>query len=143
MSRIGNDQATSVVFIAEGKEANVSVSRLDGDRFVLSMQEAVDACGAFSKRKELGRQFDDLLSRIAQWLHPRVARIESAHLAIRDGRLVLVVMQRAEPFDRQLCEELVEFDLELANDPGLDLIKLDVLTIPHVPLDAASAFVAP
>jgi hypothetical protein len=65
-----------------------------------------------------------------EWSQQHSRAIRSSHLTIRDSGLLFVVVQTGRTFDQELCDDLVDLDLAIANDPELDLIRLDVLAVP-------------
>ena len=119
----------------------VLVSNVNGDRFVLSMQQAVDACGAFSRSMDLSKQIGLLSQKLADWSRKQMGAIRSAHLTIRDSRLSFVVVQKGVEFDEQLSDALTELDFEIADDPELDLIRLDTIAIPNASPESLAAFI--
>jgi hypothetical protein len=44
--------------------------------------------------------------------------------------MLFVVILRSESFDGPVEDDLTDLDIEIAQDPGLDLIRLDVLALP-------------
>jgi hypothetical protein len=126
--------------IFEGEKGRVLVNHLNGDRFVLSIQEVVNACGAFSRQADLSKQAELLFQKLGEWSCQRSDVIRSSHLTIRDSSLLFVVVQKGRAFDQGLCDDLVGLDLDIAGDPSLDLIHLDVLAIPAATPEAVAAF---
>lgn len=126
--------------IFEGVPGQVVVNQLDGDRFVLSVQEVVNACGAFSRQRDLSTQAQLLFKKLGEWSSERRTSIRSSHLTIRDSGLLFVVVQNGRVFDQKLCDDLVDLDLAIAGDSSLDLIHLDVLAIPAAVPEAMAAF---
>ena len=135
------ESTSSVRFrIFEGDSGQVVVNQLDGDRFVLSVQEVVNACGAFSRQRDLSKQAQLLFEKLGEWSRARSTSIRSSHLTFRDSGLLFVVVQAGRAFDRKLCDDLVDLDLVIAGTPELDLIHLDVLAIPAAVPEAMAAF---
>jgi hypothetical protein len=97
----------------------------------------------FDKFKGFSDQLRDLVQLLVEWLGEHKAKIKSAQFAFRDGGGILfLVMQKERTFDQQLSDSLTDLDLAIATNKELDLIELDVLLIPPVSPEAASAFIA-
>lgn len=93
---------------------------------------AVHGCRPPDDRKQFDAQFHELLAVLRGWLEVHREKIKSARLAVRDADLLFLVMQKQARFDPELAEALSELDLQVANSPKLNLIDLEVLTVPPV-----------
>lgn len=134
----------SYVLLDEAMEGEVRVRRKNRDMFFMTLGEAVAVCADFAKDKnDFTAQVTDLLDALSEWVTQRRDGIKSAHLTFRPDRSVFfVVMQKETPFDAKLSEELTDLDINVANDPAFDRLKLDVLLIPAVSRDSANAFLS-
>ena len=138
-----NDTKTvKTIQIFEGDSGQVLINQLNGDRFVLSIQEVINASGAFSRQRDLSKQFDILFQKLGEWSSLRRDAIRSSHLTIRDSGFLFVVVQKGTAFDEPLSNDLTDLDLEIAENRDLDLISLDVLAIPNSSSESLAAFIS-
>jgi hypothetical protein len=133
---------SSIILLDEDRYENVYVIPKDRDKFILTVEEAVRACRAQANQAAFQCQFRDLLDELTDWVKARRARMQAAHLMIRDSGMLLVVMQKGKEFDRELADELTELDLHVANAESYKLIDLDVMAVPYVSHDSLTAFLS-
>lgn len=120
---------------------DITVVPEDEDRFILSVEAAVKACQAHDKTVRFSKQFSESLQkRLAAWISERQEKIFKAFLTIRENGLLFVVVMRGAHYDRAFEDELSNLDLEIANDPELDLIHLDVIALPESSASAYGSF---
>ena len=136
----------SLVLLDESHDpaTQVRVSRKTRDMFFLSLGEAVEACSAFVTSKiDFSNQMADLLDLLSAWVTERKERIKAAHLTLRrDNSVLFVVTQKEVRFDEALSDDLTRLDIDVANNPAFELITLDVLAIPAVSAESATAFLS-
>ncbi len=117
----------------------VTVTPMDQSRFVIKVRRAVEILQQADRAELFGRQFDVLLSSLAQWLQDR-RDIAFAFLTQRDGALAFVVVRTDSKFDDQFEDALSDLDYQIANDPDLNLVKMDAIGLPFVSRDAVNSF---
>jgi hypothetical protein len=115
----------------------------DQDRFVLTIEEAVKACRAYERTRSFENQFNILLRRLAHWIDEHRDLVRIGYLTVRDAGLLFLVVTKAAEYDRKLEDDLTDLDLEVANDPNLDLIRLSVLAIPPTGPEAIRSYLSP
>jgi hypothetical protein len=125
-------------------ETRVQVLRKSRDRFFLSLNEAVQACGMFARHKnDYSDQVSDLLDLLHKWVEGHRGQIRAAHVTIRPrGDLLFVVVQKGLQFDENLSSDLTQLDLDVANTDAYELVNLDVLALPAVSRESANAFLS-
>ena len=113
------------------------------DRFLLTVEQAVRACKASDRALRFSKQFEQLLTRkLPEWIATNRASISSAHLTIRETDILFVVVQSSVEMDPQLVDSLTALDISIACDEAFDLIQLNVLSLPLVAREGASAFLS-
>lgn len=120
----------------------VTVTPENRDRFALTVRRAVKACRDAVAEDEFGLQLDILLKRLAEWLARR-DDVRSAYFTMRDGRFVFLTVRRAAEHDPAFEDSLSELDIEIANDPALERIRMDTIALPPVSDDTLSSFLDP
>lgn len=130
----------SAIQLRFGENDRVVVTPENEDRFALTMDEAVKACRAWESHQRFERQFRILIDVLKEWVQRHHDRVSQAHVTIRDGGLLFLVVMRKSHHDETLDESLTELDIEIANDPDLDLIRLSVLAIPNASEDNIASF---
>ena len=84
----------SLVALVEGKHDNLKVVKLDGDQFILTAQQAVNACSAASDAVLFQAQFRDLLDKLYDWVEARKEKISSAFISTSQEGILLLIVQR-------------------------------------------------
>lgn len=123
--------------------SQVIVTPQDEDRFLLSVQEAAEACRAGNKAILFKRQFGRLLKRLALWLGQYEEGVSRAFVTIRDAGLLFLVVQKTKAYDRDFENALTSLDIEIARDSNLDMVNLSVLALPSTSEDSYQSFAAP
>ena len=135
-------QKRSVVALVEGTNDDLKVVRLDGDRFIITAQQAIDACSLASSAARFQPQFHDLMDTLYSWIERRKAKISSAFVSIGKEGILFLVVQRKIKADFDLEDELVELDLKIATDNKLDLIPFNTLLVPQVSEEVLQSFLS-
>lgn len=123
-------------------DGTVRVIPSDQDLMILSVNEAINACRAFTEATRFKVQFDTLLNTIGKWLTTNQSSVAQAFLTTRDAGLLLLVVMKGEKYDSALEKEITELDIRIANDPDCQLIDLSVLAIPNCPKDSLQSFLS-
>lgn len=111
------------------------------DLFLLTVQEAVNACGAWGKMAAFQSQMKDLIGRLNQWVSARPDKIRDAYFSVKaGGGLFFLVVTKGKKFDSALEDELSDLDMEVANSADLDLLRLSVLAVPDSPAEVVDSF---
>lgn len=127
----------------EDRDGIVVVTSDDEDRFAITVKEAIHACRVYQREEIFAHQFNILLKRLAIWLRTRQDEVADAFVTVRDNGLLFLVVRKSPHYDAGFEDDLTELDLEVAQDPNLDLIRLSVLAIPHASDDAIASFLVP
>ena len=99
---------SSIVLYEDGAERDVLVYLKDNDKFVLTAQDAVRACRAWDKGVQFGRQFEDLLNRLSQWVAENRSHISTAKLNVRQNDILFVDTQKTVERDDVLADRLTD-----------------------------------
>lgn len=126
----------------ENVDGRVKVILPGSDIMVLQMDAAVQACRAFHKQVIFGDQLKMLLQGLAEWIHTRVDMLSDAYLTVRDAGLLFVVVRKNRPYDSDFEDNLTDLDVEVANNPDYNLIKMDVLALPNSSDESIKSFVS-
>ncbi len=117
----------------------ITVTPMDQSRFVIKVRRAVEILQQADRVELFEKQFDVLLTSLAQWLEQR-SDIAFAFLTQREGALAFVVVRTDSKFDDQFEDSLSDLDYRIANDPDLNLLKMDAIGLPLVSRDAVNSF---
>jgi hypothetical protein len=140
----GIDQATGWTHLClDDDTPGVVVTTKEGDRFILTLDEAIRACKSAEKATDYMRQFQGVLDRVTSWLTSHADGIELAYLTLGADGLDFTVVLRSMTFERDIEEDLTELDIEIAQHKEFDLIRLNVLSLPRCSDDNLGAFVRP
>jgi hypothetical protein len=110
-------------------------------RFDIQKDIAIEVLQKAHESQRFGQQFGLLLDRLAQWIKTQEERISHAIVTLQDGSLAFVVIQKSGKYDEQFQDDLADVDLEIANDPDLDLIQLKTIVLPSVAGDSLQSFI--
>ena len=115
------------------KDRQVVVSPADEDRYVLTVQEAIDACRAYAPadRARVQKSFHSLLNDLGAWVNKRGSAIARAHVTIRDRGFLFLVVTRRSDYNDDFEDELTDLDVRIARDPKYDGVRLSVLAVPN------------
>ena len=125
------------------KERQVSITPEDQDRFCTTVEEAIKACKADDRSVKFGRQFKDLLDLLASWVMEHRELLKSAFVTIRDTEILFLPVTKSKSYDREFEDKLTGLDVEIAQSPSLDLIRLSVLALPNVLKQGIQSFLNP
>lgn len=125
----------------DGGIDDVCVTTSDGDRFMLSVDEAIASCRFGDQLRQFIEQVGGVTDRLDAWLLQHRGKIDRAYLHIgRDG-LDFIAVQRGMAMDPEIQDSLTELDLEIAHNQAFDLIRMDVTALPYCSENASSSFV--
>ncbi len=123
---------------AEGD--TVHVTPRNQKRFEIQKDRAIEILQREKDAELFQQQFALLLERLAEWIQGRETKIANAIVTLQDDRLTFVVVRSEAPYDEQFQDDLADLDVDIANDPDLDLIKLKTLALPIVGGEALRSF---
>jgi hypothetical protein len=127
----------------EDKDGLVVVTPEDEDRFSITVEAAIRACQVDQKDAIFRFQFKRMLNQLAAWLTARSEHVAKAFVSVREVGLLFLVVRKARNNDAFFEDDLTDLDLQIAQDPDLDLIRLSVLAIPCSPDEAVESFLMP
>lgn len=124
----------------DGNET-IRVTPRDQDRFEISKDQAIDVLQINEEHRILfGKQFNLLLSELADWIDDHIASIKVAYVTMRDASFLFVVVKRDPLFDLEFEDHLSDLDFRLANDTALDLVSINTMSLPPTSADSLQSF---
>ncbi len=124
-------------------EDTIEVTGQDTRRFKVQKDVAIKVLRAVQDKGRAFSQIDLLLERIGRWTSERREKLRDIYLTVQDSSFLLVLVQQAARHDDELEEALSELDVEIANDPDFELLKLNAILLPPVTEDALMSFLDP
>jgi hypothetical protein len=125
------------------KDGTVTVTPREQDRFVLKMRRAIEILQQAGEAERFHDQFNLLLRMLAEWLRSHQDAVAKAYLTDRDGALAFVVVRTSCEYDDDFEDVVSELDFRVANDPDLNLLKMDVIALPLATDAAITSFIDP
>lgn len=120
----------------------VTVSPEDENRFCIKVRRAIEILQQADRKEEFREQFNLLLRVLARWLNDQ-HDIDKAFLTQRDGALAFVLVRKSSAYDEDFEDALSDLDFNVANDPDLNLIRMDAIALPNVSESAVGSFLDP
>lgn len=122
-------------------EGKIVVTPSDGDRFVVKIGKAIELLRQ-RDRTQFDDQFKLLMRQLGAWLkeHKNWSR---ALITGGEGVLRFIVVRKDVTADDEMTDALSDLDFEIANDPDLNLIKLNATALPRVSDEALQSFLDP
>lgn len=128
--------------LVEGEHDDIQVVRLTGDRFVLTVETALEVLSLASDGVRFQAQFTELMNRMYSWVDSHRDSISAAYLSVSVEGLTLLVVQRDVPTDHELEEEMVELDIDVVNSGEFDLVPFNTLLVPRVDESVLQSFLS-
>ena len=119
----------------------VEVTPRNQKRFNIQKDLAIEVLQKAKESERFDKQFALLLERLAQWINDQSDKIAHGIITLQDGSLAFVAIQHSGKYDEQFQDALADVDLEIANDPDLDLIQLKTIALPNVSGESLSSFI--
>jgi hypothetical protein len=134
----GNQDADSAVLIDWYAEDDVvRVTPRNQQRFEVQKDHAIHVLQLASHAES---QIKFLMSVLAEWVEQHLGNVEKACLTIRDDRFAFLVISHQVECDDDLEDAVSDLDFDIANDPNLDLIRLNAMVLPPASDDARNSF---
>ena len=109
-------------------------------RFDIQKDRAIQILQRESNKDQFHQQFSLLLDRLAEWIRVHQDKIAHAILTLHEGSLAFVVVHKTARYDEHFQDDLADLDVNIANDPDLDILKMKTLALPHVTGEALRSF---
>ena len=116
-------------------DRRVVVTTADQDRFVTTVQLAVEALQLYENRKVISAEIEKMFSVVADWAHQNADRIHSVYVGSHELQIVAFVIPAADYFDFDLAAKVAELSQTLSRQfPKLQTDALEVIgeTADHV-----------
>ena len=111
------------------------------DRFMVTFQQAINACGAWLKVGAFEAQMKALMARLGAWVADRRGAVRGGYLSAKaGGGLFFMVVTAGTAYDPETEDALTDLDIEVANSPDYDMIRMSVLAIPDCPAECVDSF---
>jgi hypothetical protein len=81
-----------------------------------------------------------LLEKLSGWMRDNASRTSAGYLTLRDAKFAFIVISRSVECDDDLEGSLSELDFQIANDPDLDVIRMNAFVLPPVSREALNSF---
>ena len=117
------------------------VTTREGDRSVCSFEDIAKPCGFVENGKESRSQFAEFFQELNSWLDPRASKLDRVYLSFGESGLNLTVVLKGFECDRRFDDELIDFDIAVAQDPRFERIRLHCLSLPFCSEDSVRSFV--
>ncbi|HUT10219.1 MAG TPA: hypothetical protein VMY42_06965 [Thermoguttaceae bacterium] len=134
--------ASKVVQLHWNMDGLVTVTPEDEDRFSIKVSRVIEILQQAKRPDDFKQQFNLLLRILAGWLAGQPG-VGEAFVTLRDGALAFVVVRNSCKYDEQFEDALSELDFDCANDPDLNLIRMDAIALPPASASALSSFLDP
>lgn len=115
----------------------VRVFPRDQQRFEIQKDKAI---GALQLASNAELQLDYLLDRLAIWIRAHESHLRDAWLTLRNDRFVFLAISKAPEYNEDLEDAVSDLDLAIANDPDLNLLRMNAMVLPPASTDALSSF---
>lgn len=126
------------------RQEKVLIEPENGDRFLMTMQDAVHACQFEEEKvKEFRAQFRLLVEHLKGWMQKHRDKIRRAFLTTRENQILFLVERNQVRYDLEFEQELAQLLLQIAQDAHCSLIRLDAMPIPPVTESQRDAFLSP
>lgn len=125
------------------QDGSVVVIPEDESRFVITVGEAIRACRAFDAQLQFERQFKEVLNKLGAWVTTHKAEVSRAYITSRDTGLLFLVVRNVVEYGREFEDALTDLDVDVAQNPNLDLVQLSVLAIPKASDESVASFLNP
>jgi hypothetical protein len=120
-------------------DGRVSVVGKDKHRFLITMQQAAEACARGHEQIVFVEELTTLLGRVHAWLQEHSSRVSAAYFAVVERRLVVFVMPAGSHMDLELSDEIAALEVDLFHD--FSNVRCEVKQIPGHDPRAIQAFV--
>ncbi|MEK6238849.1 MAG: replication protein [Planctomycetales bacterium] len=132
----------SLILVNECEEGDIQFVTKKDDKFMVTTQDALNACKATENSVRFTHQFQDLVDHLYEWTTERLSQIATAYLTVRQDDVLFLIVQKDVPYNKQLSDDLTALDLEVVNSDLYDLVEMNVLSIPCVSRESAQTFMA-
>lgn len=137
---ISSETKSAWLHLRQEDGGSVVIHTKDGDRFVLPIDDVVNACQSSAQINEFCRQVGTLLDRLTEWLTECQSEIEAAYVGLEPEGAIFVVVRKAMTFDAAFEDALSILDLEVAESADFKLIKLRVFALPRSSEQTVASF---
>ncbi|WP_145944510.1 hypothetical protein [Fuerstiella marisgermanici] len=133
-------QKKAVVVDWYSEHETIQVFGRNQSRFEIQKDRAIEALQVAKQREQFDKQLNLLIGKTFEWLVSGVSGVESIYLTLRDSRLMLVVIAEVAECQDDLEDSVTEFDITVAEDSDLDLIRMNSMVLPNASDEALNSF---
>lgn len=99
--------------------------------FQAYLENFAKALGVLIEQRRFQTQLNLLLSELAKWLQVRHEAVDTAYLSTHEGSLLFLLVASSEEYPDALRDELTDLEIELTNEPGLDMLSVRCMLLPR------------
>jgi len=118
----------------------VNITPRDLQRFKIQKDRAIRLLQLANDADE---QLTLLLGRLGEWLRDHAESVEMAYLTLRDARFAFVIISSTPECNDDLEDAVSEFDIRVANDPDLNVVRMNAFVLPPASQEVLSSFLDP
>lgn len=119
----------------------VRVGPEDLDRFAIQREKAARILRLVDRTEQFEKQFSLLLDTLGNWVSQNRGKVSDSYVTLQEGVLSLVVIRKQPEYDADFEDVLSELEVDIANDPDLNLIEFTTMPLPPVSEAALRSFI--
>lgn len=135
--------------LSHSDQSQIWVEAEDGDKFTMVVSEAAKACQLLEKLKEqvikndtYEKQLRELKAKLGNWFTARKSSLKEAYLqASPEMQFFLAVLNENE-YNEEIESSLTDLTIEVANNPEMTMLRLDVQSMPPCNKEDVRSFLA-
>ena len=120
-----------------GEAEIIEVNPRDQQRFQIQKDRAISL---LQLATNADAQLALLRRKLGEWMRTHSSSIKTAFLTLRDHRFSFVVISRTPLCNDELEDAVSDVDLQIANDPDLDAVKMNAIVLPPASIEAIGSF---
>ena len=124
-------------------DRRVVIALEDQHRLAATVDEVIHACRMRQKSEDVSQVLNDLWQALASWCGQHAEKIKAAFCTVRDSGLLFVVVAKGVAFDRDLQDELVDLEIQIARDEQYEQLQLTTLALPNCQPEGYWSFLNP
>ena len=129
------DNAVEIDWFADNEI--IRVTRRNQKRFEIHKDRAISILKLAS---DGDKQLALLIDQVSEWTREHSDAVLMSFLTLRDDRFAFLAISRTAKCNDDLEDAASDLDLEIANDPDLTTIRLNVLVLPPASPESLSSF---
>lgn len=119
-------------------DGRVDVVGKDRHRFLMTIQQAAEACARAHEQLVFADEFRRILAVVHRWLRDHAGAVDSAFFAVVDRQMTIFIVPRRATMDFALSDEIARLEIDLYHD--FTNARCEVRQIPGRDPDSLSTF---